>query len=67
MVNLSLSNSNISYAVFGSLPPSGSGSSVYSDNFSFVEKNTAAPEPSSFALLGLGLAGLGLRLRKRQS
>lgn len=58
---LSLSVSNIAYAIFGARAPAVSGSSVFADNLVFT-----VPEPGTLLLLGAGLFAIGaVRLRKR--
>jgi hypothetical protein len=67
MQTLTFSASGISYVIFGSTAPSGDGSSVYADNFTF-DQTVAVPEPST--LLGGAIAGLGAlayRSRRRRS
>jgi hypothetical protein len=57
------------YVGFEDLPAGGGGDFNYSDvqfYFTGVSGSTAAPEPSTLAFLGAGLAGLGA-LRRRQA
>ena len=60
---LTVSASNVAYAIFGGVGLQGS--SVYSDNFTFVAQATTVPEPATLALLGLGLIGLRISQRRR--
>jgi len=59
MVTLSVAAPDIAYVIFGGVGVGGS--SVYSDNFTWEP----VPEPMTVALLGAGLAGLGLTRRRR--
>lgn len=43
----------------------GDGTQFVLDNFTFNEQRTSVPEPGALALLGIGLAGLGLTRRRR--
>ncbi|KAI5916021.1 MAG: PEP-CTERM sorting domain-containing protein [Proteobacteria bacterium] len=43
----------------------GDGTHFVLDNFTFNEQRTSVPEPGALALLGIGLAGLGLTRRRR--
>lgn len=62
METLSLSASNIAYAIFGARDAS-SGSSVYSDNFTY--DSTPIPGPGAIFLGGLGASLVGWMRRRR--
>ena len=71
MNTLSLSASNISYAVFGARAPALGGSTAYADNFTYRSPVAVAavPEPGAYATGALfaGTLGLGLvRGRRRK-
>jgi hypothetical protein len=60
-----LRGSGISYVVFGSDVPSINGSSVYADNLTF-NSPSPVPEPSSWAMMLIGLGALGVHLRRQR-
>lgn len=64
MHTLTLSGANIAFAVFGSRAPSISGSSVFADNFTFI--NGAVPEPATWAMMLLGFGAIGVSIRRRR-
>jgi hypothetical protein len=59
MRTLSLSAPDIAYVVFGGRPPSGGGSTVFSDNFTYE----VVPEPAALVPVVVAAAGLALRRR----
>ena len=69
---LLVSAPNIAYVIFGSEAPSADGSSVYADNFAFTaaagdsDSLTPLPEPATMILFGLGVAGIGAVLARKQ-
>ena len=63
MHTLTISQTGISYVVFGSTVPSLNGSSVYADNLIF---DAPVPEPATWAMMLLGFTGIGWRLRRRR-
>ena len=66
MHTLTLSGSNIAFAVFGSRSPSVSGSSVLADNFTFIGRNIGAvPEPATWAMMLIGFGAIGVSMRRR--
>ncbi len=65
LFTLTLSGSNIAFAIFGSRSPSVSGSSVFADNFTFISTG-AVPEPASWAMMLLGFGAIGVSLRRRR-
>ncbi len=65
MQTLTLSSSNIAYAVFGSTAPSVNGSSVLADNFTAAIG--AVPDAgSTLSLMAAGLGALGFVVRRRK-
>lgn len=64
MHTFTLSGSNIAFAVFGSRAPSVSGSSVFADNFTFI--NGAVPEPTTWAMMLIGFGAIGVSMRHRR-
>ena len=67
MRTLGLTASGIASVVFGARAPALAGSSVYADNFTFEASAAAVPEPSSIAMCGVALAGLGAWARRRKA
>lgn len=64
MMTLGVAASGISYVVFGSEAPSVNGSSVFADNLVFTP---GVPEPGTYALMALGLAGVAALARRRRA
>ena len=63
MHTLTLTDPGIAYAIFGSGPPSVSGSSVFADNFTWTP--AAVPEPTSVILLLTLLLAVAIVARKQ--
>lgn len=61
MRTLNVTVPGISYVVFGGRPPSGGGSTVFSDNFAYQP----VPEPAALAPVVVAAAGLALHRRRR--
>jgi len=61
-----LSGSNVTYLLIGASVSDASGSDYFKLQALDVNKSSATPEPATFGLIGLSLAGLGFLKRKRK-